>query len=77
MGFLAQTNESTSYKDALAQSDFSNWKSTMDFKYYSIIKHRFWFLALWINPWLSDLPWVNQDLTLGFSGLRPVWLLGL
>jgi hypothetical protein len=47
LGFSAQTNESTSYKDALAQSDFSNWKSTMDSKYYSIIKHWFWFLALW------------------------------
>jgi len=56
MGFSGQTNEATSYKDALAQSDFSNWKFTMGFKYDSIIKHRFWFLALGINPWLHG--WV-------------------
>jgi hypothetical protein len=64
MGFSVQTNESTSYKDALAQSDFSNWKSTMDFKYYSIIKHRFWFLALGINPWLAVSGYINANIKL-------------
>jgi hypothetical protein len=40
----------------LAQLDFSNWKTIMDYEYIihcSIIKHEFWFLGLWIHPWLD------------------------
>ncbi len=52
--FFAQTNELTSYKNALIQLDFSNliWKAlwTLSIIHCSIIKHGFWFFTFWINP---------------------------
>ncbi len=55
--FFAQTNELTSYKNALTQLDFSNliWKALwiLNIIHCSIIKHGFWFFVLWINPLLG------------------------
>jgi hypothetical protein len=55
--FFAQTDELTSYKNALTQLDFSIliWKALwiLSIIHCSIIKHGFWFFTFWINPLLG------------------------